>query len=253
MEYRSYVAVGDSFTEGVGDETPAGGVRGWADLVALGLAIASPEPVTYANLAIRGRLLAPIVGDQLAAAIALKPQLMSINGGGNDIMRPRVSIAAITDQLVGAVEKATESGCHVLLVSGANPTRHIPLGSFIEGRGNEFARGIRSRLPLANTTFVDNWADEELTDLRYWSRDKLHLGPLGHQRVAANVLAALEVELPDGWSGDAAGVKHQQRSSEYWREYVMPWIGRRLTGRSSGDNRAPKIATLEPVEVPPAR
>jgi len=47
-------------------------------------------------------------------------------------------------------------------------------------------------------------------------------------------------------------VKHQQRSSEYWREYVMPWIGRRLTGRSSGDNRAPKIATLEPVEVPPA-
>jgi len=250
--YRSYVAVGDSFTEGVGDDTANGGVRGWADLVALGLALASPEPVTYANLAIRGRLLAPIVGAQLDAGIALRPQLLSLNGGGNDIMRPRVSIAAITDQLVDAAERAAAGGSHVLLVSGANPTRHIPLGSFIQSRGNEFAARIRQRLPLADTTFVDNWADRELTELRYWSRDKLHLGPLGHERVAANVLAALGVELPDGWSGGAAGMQHSQRSSEYWREYVLPWIGRRLTGRSSGDNREPKIATLQPVEVPPA-
>lgn len=251
-EYRSYVAVGDSFTEGVGDETPDGGVRGWADLVALGLALSTPEPVAYANLAIRGRLLAPIVGPQLDAAVALRPELLSLNGGGNDIMRPRVSIAAITDQLVGAVQRATDSGCHVLLVSGANPTRHIPLGGLVKVRGDEFARGIRSRLPLANTTFVDNWADDELAELKYWSRDKLHLGPLGHQRVAANVLAALGVAVPDGVGG-GDGVQHSQRTAEYWREYVLPWIGRRLTGRSSGDNRAPKIATLQPVEVPPGR
>jgi len=250
--YRSYVAVGDSFTEGVGDDTADGGVRGWADLVALGLALASPEPVGYANLAIRGRLLAPIVGAQLDAGIALKPQLLSLNGGGNDIMRPRVSIAAITDQLVDAAERAATAGSHVLLVSGANPTRHIPLGGLIEARGNEFAARIRERLPLENTTFVDNWADRELASLPYWSRDKLHLGPLGHERVAANVLAALGVELPEGWSGGAAGMQHTQRSSEYWREYVLPWIGRRLTGRSSGDNREPKIATLQPVAVPPA-
>jgi lysophospholipase L1-like esterase len=246
--YSSYVAVGDSFTEGVGDDTPDGGVRGWADLVALGLALASPEPVGYANLAIRGRLLAPIVGDQLDAGIALAPRLLSLNGGGNDIMRPRVSIAAITDQLVGAVERAAQSGTHVLLVSGANPTRHLPLGRFIESRGNEFARGIRARLPLENTTFVDNWADDELAQLKYWSRDKLHLGPLGHERVAGNVLAALGVEVPGGTG--ATGMRHEQRTSEYWREYVLPWIGRRLTGRSSGDNRAPKIATLQPVELP---
>ena len=52
-QFSSYVAIGDSFTEGVGDELPDGRVRGWADQVALGLALASPEPVTYANLAIR--------------------------------------------------------------------------------------------------------------------------------------------------------------------------------------------------------
>ena len=85
-----YVAIGDSFTEGLGDELPDGSVRGWADRVAAGLAVASGAPVEYANLAIRGRLLEPIVTEQLDAALSLTPPptLMTLNGGGNDMMRP---------------------------------------------------------------------------------------------------------------------------------------------------------------------
>jgi lysophospholipase L1-like esterase len=247
MGFSSYVAVGDSFTEGVGDELPDGAVRGWADLVALGLALASAETVTYANLAIRGRLLAPIAGPQMDAAIAMRPDLISINGGGNDIMRPKVSIASIADQLLESVDRAVAAGSHVLLASGANPTRHIPLGARIEARGNLLAQAVRDRLPRHGVTFVDNWADAELAQLRYWSRDQLHLGPLGHRRVAANVLSALEVAIPD--FGPEPGEPARPRTSAYWREYVLPWIGRRLTGRSSGDNREPKIATLQPVVV----
>lgn len=246
--FASYAAVGDSFTEGVGDELPDGRVRGWADLVALGLALASPRPVGYANLAIRGRLLAPIATEQLDAAIALSPALLSINGGGNDIMRPRVSIAGIADQLVGAVERATAAGIHVVLASGANPTRHLPMGAAIERRGNQLAAAVRAHLPLERVTFVDNWADEELTELRYWSVDRLHLGPLGHRRIAGNVLAALGVPIPDVAADDIPQTA-RPRTAAYWREYVLPWIGRRLTGRSSGDNREPKSAVLRPVEV----
>ncbi|MDF1478471.1 SGNH/GDSL hydrolase family protein [Leifsonia sp. H3M29-4] len=247
--FSSYVAIGDSFTEGVGDESPDGGTRGWADLVALGLALASPEPVGYANLAIRGRLLAPIATDQLDAAIALSPALLSINGGGNDIMRPRVSISRVADQLIAAVERATTAGIHVLLASGANPTRHIPLGASIEKRGDRLAEAVRAHLPLGRVTFVDNWADDELTKLEYWSLDRLHLGPAGHRRVAGNVLAALGVAIPDV-AADAIPTETRPRTAAYWREYVLPWIGRRLTGRSSGDHREPKSATLQRVEVP---
>jgi lysophospholipase L1-like esterase len=250
INLSSYVAIGDSFTEGVGDDLPDGRVRGWADLVALGLAAASPEPVGYANLAIRGRLLAPIVSDQLDAAIALAPALMSINGGGNDILRPRVSISSIADQLEAAVDRAVASGIHVLLVSGADPTRHIPLGAFVRARGDQLAASVRERLPKQHVTFVDNWADAELGRLPYWSRDKLHLNPLGHARVAGNVLAALAVPIPDA-SHPAPAQESHERTAAYWRRYVLPWIGRRLTGRSSGDNRAPKIATLQPVEPTP--
>ncbi|HOZ59911.1 MAG TPA: SGNH/GDSL hydrolase family protein, partial [Nakamurella multipartita] len=72
-----YVAIGDSFTEGVGDERADGSVRGWADRVAEGLALATQEPVRYANLAIRGRKLAPIVDQQLEVALALEPAVMT--------------------------------------------------------------------------------------------------------------------------------------------------------------------------------
>lgn len=249
MTFTSFVAVGDSFTEGMGDELPDGRPRGWADLVALGISLASPEPVTYANLAIRGRLLAPIAGEQMDAAIALRPRLISINGGGNDIMRPKVSIDDVATQLIASAERATAAGIRVLVVSGANPTRHIPFGSFIEARGNRLAAAVRSRIAGTDITFVDNWADSELAELRYWSRDQLHLGPLGHRRVAANVLSALEIPLPD--LGDEAGEPARPRAAAYWREYVLPWIGRRLTGRSSGDDREPKRATLQPVAVLP--
>lgn len=247
MPYSSYVAIGDSFTEGVGDDLPDGTVRGWADLVARGLALASTGTVTYANLAIRGRLLDPIATTQMDAAIALGPALISINGGGNDIMRPRVSIAAVANQLLAAVDSATGAGIHVVLASGANPTRHLPLGASIEKRGDLLALAVRDRLPRDGVTWVDNWADTELAQLRYWSVDKLHLNSAGHARVAGNVLAALGVPIlaPHGDDGDIP----RPRTSAYWRTYVLPWIGRRLTGRSSGDNREPKSATLQPVVI----
>ena len=248
--YASYVAIGDSFTEGVGDERPDGGVRGWADLVAIGLAYASSTSVTYANLAVRGRLLAPIIAGQLDAAIALQPALLSINGGGNDILRPRGSIVSIADQLHAAVDRAVAGGSHVLLVSGGNPTKQLPFGPLFHARGEELAAEVRRRLPKADVTFVDNWADPDLLDARFWSGDKLHLNSRGHERVASNVLAALGLSIPDAAAGPHLGIP-AQRTAAYWRQYVLPWIGRRLTGRSSGDGRGPKIATLQHVSLPP--
>lgn len=250
--FERYVAIGDSFSEGYGDVRDDGTLRGWADFVALGLARASEGGVSYANLAIRGRKLAPILAEQLEPAIALGPDLVSFNGGGNDIMRPRVSIDGVADQLDGAVERLRSGGAHVLLLSGANPSAHIPLGSLLERRGEQLAKAVRVRYPRDGVTFVDNWADRTLGDLRYWSVDRLHLNALGHARVASNVLTALGIAVPEEWGIDevaaAPSGPRQRRTALYYREHVLPWVGRRLTGRSSGDGRAAKIATLQPVD-----
>ena len=248
MRYSSFIAIGDSFTEGLGDDLPDGGVRGWADLVALGLAAAASGSVEYANLAVRGRKLQPIITDQLDAAIAQQPALLSINGGGNDLMRPRVTIESIADQLVDGARRATAAGIHVVLLSGGNPSRHIPGGRLLQRRGDELTRAVMSRLPIEGVTFVDNFGDVELGEHRYWSIDGLHLGSIGHARVAGNVLRALGMPVPEFTAQELS--QPRPGGATYWREYVLPWIGRRLTGRSSGDNREPKIATLTPVQWP---
>ncbi|UUT35414.1 SGNH/GDSL hydrolase family protein [Microbacterium elymi] len=122
-----FVAIGDSFTEGVGDELPDGRVRGWADIAAQGWADAAGEPIEYANLAIRGKLIEPIVAEQLEPALALKPTHLSFNGGGNDMLRPRTSIAQVADLFAHVLRRCDEEGVTLLALSGANPSGQLPL------------------------------------------------------------------------------------------------------------------------------
>src|SRR5205823_1884261 len=132
-----YVAIGDSFTEGVGDERPDGSVRGWADLVAAGLAAAAGHTVEYANLAVRGRLLESIVTDQLDRALAMSPPptLISLNGGGNDMLRPGADMARLARLTEEAVRRCTDAGVPVLLLAGPDPSGGLPLGSVMHRRG----------------------------------------------------------------------------------------------------------------------
>lgn len=108
-----YVAIGDSFTEGVGDEPAPGVVRGWADLVAQGWADATGDPIEYANLAIRSKLAWPIIHEQLEPALALKPTHLSFNGGGNDMLRPRTPLSHIADAFGRVLRRCDEEGGHV--------------------------------------------------------------------------------------------------------------------------------------------
>ncbi len=237
-----YVAIGDSFTEGVGDEQLDGSVRGWADLVAQGLANATGEPVQYANLAIRGRLLKPIIAEQLEPALALGPTLVSFNGGGNDMLRPRTNLAWIAGETEQALRRILEAGAEPVLLAGANPTGGLPGGERVAAKGDALTRRAGEIADRLGIRFADNWNDAELAGRQYWSRDRLHLSAVGHRRVASNVLRTLGYRHPEHWVIEAAAVPSPSRREQlrYAREHVVPWVQRRLTGRSSGDGRSAK-------------
>ncbi|GAA2186738.1 SGNH/GDSL hydrolase family protein [Leucobacter alluvii] len=245
-----YVAIGDSFTEGVGDERPDGSVRGWADLVAQGLADATGAAVDYANLAIRGRLLAPIIAEQLEPALALQPTVVTFNGGGNDMLRPRTNIAWVAAQTEHALMRIRDSGAEPILLAGANPTAGLPGGARVRVKGDELVRAARAIAERLDVRFADNWNDPELAGGQYWSPDRLHLAPVGHRRVAANVLRAMGYTAPADWELNAAAIPRPTRRDQlrYTREHVVPWVQRRLTGRSSGDGRTAKYAEWTRVE-----
>lgn len=236
-----YVAIGDSFTEGVGDELADGTVRGWADLVAAGLA-ASGEPVHYANLAIRGRLMAPIVTEQLDAALALDPPptLMTLNGGGNDMLRPRTDVGRLMALTERAVERCLSAGVRLVLLSGADPSDRLPFGRTIRRRGELLTQGVAALAARHGLTFVDMFHDLEIRRPGYWSADRLHLNEFGHRRVAGRVLAALGAEVPLESNGFAAARKSLLAEARYYREHVLPWVRRRLRNESSGDTRIGK-------------
>lgn len=237
-----YVAIGDSFTEGVGDELPDGHVRGWADLVAQGWADAAGEPIEYANLAIRGRLVWPIVEQQLEPALALKPTHLSFNGGGNDMLRPRTSISRVVQAFETVVRRCDEEGVRLIMLSGANPSAQLPLSRVIQRRGDVLSRAVEARF-AERTDIVRayNWFDRELATPPYWSEDRLHMNARGHHRVAARVLTALGFEAPAGWWSLPPLALTTTRRAMYYRDHLGPWVRRRLTGTSSGDGREPKF------------
>lgn len=238
-----YVAIGDSFTEGLGDTLPDGTERGWADLVAAGLAAGSDRPVSYANLAVRGRLLEQIVTDQLTAALSLDPlpTLLSLNGGGNDMLRPgsdMTRLVALTEQ---ALIRCAEAGVEVLLLSGADPSARLPFGRMMSRRGELLTESVAPFADRYDLVFVDVFHDQEIRRAGYWSADRLHLNANGHRRVAGLVLTALghptEAHVIDPGPSETRRVLAEAR---YYRDHVLPWLQRRLRGESSGDTRTGK-------------
>src|SRR5215469_12612420 len=114
----SFVAIGDSFTEGMNDPAPGGGLRGWADRLAEVLALQEPG-FRYANLAVRGKLLRQIVSEQVPAAVELLqdapgPRLVSIAGGGNDLLRPGGDPDTLAEVFDGAVARLRAESDRVL-------------------------------------------------------------------------------------------------------------------------------------------
>lgn len=249
--YSRYVAIGDSWTEGVGDpdETRPNGVRGWADRFAEALAARSDD-FGYANLAIRGRTAGEIIDEQLAPALALRPDLITIQGAGNDLLHLRVDIDALVEAIDAAVSQAVAAGAQVVLfthgAAASGPFRAL------RGRIAIFNELIREVVDAHGTVLVDNWRIQDARDPRYWDPDRIHLSPLGHHRAATHVLDTLgishEVEppvLPEATL--LAGKDRLLAELEWTRTFAGPWVYRRLTGRSLGDGISPKRPVLAPI------
>jgi lysophospholipase L1-like esterase len=249
----SYVALGDSFTEGMEDERgPDGRHRGWADRVAAGIAVAQGS-VRYANLAVRGRLLDQVVAEQLPVALRLAPDLASFHAGPNDVLRPRTDLTALLARYDAAVGTLTGAGTRTVLFTVIERTGTGRTAERLAARFRAFNAGVRATAAAHGAVLVDLAAVPVLADRRLWHEDRLHLAPEGHARVAAAVLEALGLERSDWWRSALPGsIRATRRAAlvadvRWVRIHLLPWIGRRLRGVSSGDGVTAKHAEL--VEI----
>ncbi len=246
------MALGDSFTEGVGDPEPRspGGLRGWADRVAEELG-AGHADFAYANLAVRGRLLHQILDEQIAPALALQPDLITLNGGGNDLIFHRTDPDKLAAELDAGVQLLASTGATVVLFAGPD-WGTTPVLGHVRGKVAIFNENLRTIAARHDAVIADLWALRQLTHPRMWDPDRLHFSPLGQHTIAIMVLETLNVphtlepmtpkELP------ARSWREARADDIIWtREHLVPWVLQHLTHHSSEEERRAKRPDPGPV------
>jgi lysophospholipase L1-like esterase len=253
VRWRSFVAVGDSFTEGLDDPYEDGSYRGWADLVATRLAVEAGPNFGYANLAIRGRLFGNVIAEQVPAALAMKPDLVSFAAGGNDVLRRNFDPVTLLQRFDAVIGELRATGADVLVFRFADLMVRLPGQRLIAPRVALLNQAVGDTAERHGATLVDLFADDEFGNPALWSVDRLHLSAAGHRRVAAHVLTALGVECDPEWllvpprPAPTPWLLARGADLKWAGQHLAPWVRRRLTGRSSGDTVTAKRPLLGPV------
>lgn len=251
---RRYVALGDSTTEGLDDPDGTGGYRGWADRFAQRIAHAYGA-CDYANLAVRGMRAHEIRRDQLAAALALAPELATVVAGMNDLLRRRFDARAVADEVRAMATALGAIGCRVVTVTIPDLSHRLAVGPFsqiLARRTQALDAALREVAADTGAILVDLASQPLARDPRLWSPDRLHLNPEGHARAAAAIAHAVGLPGSDlAWAAPlpaAPPPSLRARVAEGWtwsRDYFAPWLVRRMRGAQPTGR--PKRPQLTPV------
>ena len=243
--WKSFVAIGDSFTEGLNDPGPNGQFRGWADRLAELLTADQPE-FRYANLAVRGKYVDQVLADQLPFAVASGADLVTFCAGGNDILRPSADPDAIAERYEAGVAATARGGQrgHDLhrfrhpadpgAQVRARPGRHLQRSPARHRRPARLPAG--GHLVHAGAPGPARLEPGPAAPLR--RRDTA-----GSRCAPPTVLdVTVDADWDEPWPPMAPPTWAQLRRSdwEWTREHFLPWVGRHVRGRSSGDDLPPK-------------
>jgi len=239
------------------DEMVDGHYRGWADRIADGLAKKSPT-FTYANLAVRGKLLPQVIEDQVPIALTFvtgPETLISFHAGANDALRPGFDQALAKERYQSAVRTLAASGGTIMLFTVLEDTGNSGRGSKLwQERFGTFNRGVREVAAEVGAIIMDANQERFFSDKRFLAFDRLHLNALGHSRCADAILEKLGYEFNPGWrtplppAKPTPWIKERAIGVLWFFSFALPWVIRRLRGRSSGDGRVGKYLT--PISWP---
>ncbi|MBA4862060.1 SGNH/GDSL hydrolase family protein [Streptomyces sp. PSKA54] len=188
-----FAALGDSLTEGVGDRVKDGW-RGWAALLADGL---GPDgaPVEFRNFAVSGAQTLDVLERQTPAALALRPDIVSVLVGVNDTLRCTFDIHAVATRLDQVYAAFAAQKAVVLTACLPDPGAMLGLPGVLahplarrQRAVNAVVHALSERYGAVHLHAAEgDW----ITDRAMWSADRLHPGERGHRVLATRFHAAL--------------------------------------------------------------
>jgi lysophospholipase L1-like esterase len=193
MRRVRFAALGDSLTEGVGDRVKDGW-RGWAALLADGL---GPDgaPVEFRNFAVSGAQTLDVLERQTPAALALRPDIVSVLVGVNDTLRCTFDIHAVATRLDQVYAAFAAQKAVVLTACLPDPGAMLGLPGVLahplarrQRAVNAVVHALSERYGAVHLHAAEgDW----ITDRAMWSADRLHPGERGHRVLATRFHAAL--------------------------------------------------------------
>lgn len=251
--YRSYVAIGDSLSEGLGDFTFAldRHHNGWTDRLAGILAKEAQEAdyeFHYANLAIRGCKLEKIMNHQLHQALKLQPDLVTVMAGSNDLMGKDENLPRIEATLRLGILELLAAGCDVVVANTINPL-HLRVFKPLRHRAERFSEMIGRVAADFDIPVLDVYGIKDFESLIFWADDMVHFSGHGHIAVAnrAAKLLDLRFRYPELDPIELDPISRGLSETLRWiLRDVLPFFERKLRGVTSGDGLEPKHQVLAP-------
>jgi lysophospholipase L1-like esterase len=227
MRLRTAVAIGDSISLGVGDDgRGATGDRGWAAHVAAALGAEA-----FVNLARNGTRARDLADDQVPQALALRPDLVLLTIGGNDVLRGDFAPREVEHATAHAILAFRADGAEVVLVTLApiRLLRHFPspVTNVMAARIAEANAALEAAGVAGGALLVDGSAVMRLQGDSAWHVDRIHPSQVGHRALAERAVGLLpqfgpaeEITPPDPPPGYAATAWWTLRNG-------LPWVAKR--------------------------
>ncbi|MEN3130776.1 MULTISPECIES: SGNH/GDSL hydrolase family protein [Bacillus cereus group] len=192
--WKRFVAIGDSFTEGIGDEVEGIALKSWIDhFVQL-----CEKDIEYANFAKRGLVTEEIRLQQLEKALTFNPDLVSLIAGANDVLKGRWNHDAYKNDMEFMIDTLSKAGADIIIANLPDFTVRLPFAS-------EKKQEIKKQLLEANEVIhslsreyklhhVDFWNHHLVNDNTLWSKDLIHPNSKGYVKVAELIFSSLPVQ-----------------------------------------------------------
>lgn len=192
--WKRFVAIGDSFTEGIGDEVEGIALKSWVDhFVQL-----CENDIEYANFAKRGLVTKEIRSQQLEKALTFKPDLVSLIAGANDVLKGRWNHNAYKNDMEFMINTLSKTGADIMIANLPDFTVRLPFAS-------EKKQIIKEQLLEANDVIcslsreyklhhVDFWSHPLVNDNTLWFKDLIHPNSKGYVKVAELIFSSVLVQ-----------------------------------------------------------
>jgi phosphatidylinositol alpha 1,6-mannosyltransferase len=258
--YSSYVAIGDSLSEGLGDFTfhKTRKYNGWTDRLAGLLAIEAREEsreFKFANLSLRGSNINSTMNGQLDRALVINAELVTIMAGSNDLNVKPEKLPELADTYRRGLQKLLENGSHVIIANTINPV-HLRIFKPLRARAQRMSDLITGIGAEFQIPVLDLFGISHFSDLCYWAEDMVHFSGHGHVMVANEAAKILDLKYrfreAEHFERSTPARGFSETLAWVYRD-VIPYTHRKLKGVTSGDGMSPKsdrLETFRPINSP---